>query len=259
MAKKNNKIVTTGIQSLLFLCFISKAYAQNGSAAEPFVPPSLGDSIKAQDDATRSLELSPHVWDRYVRGFRRDHNLSLHSGYASTSWVVDKFGDLRSQEYRSRQLVLEGRYTFHMLIMGKTGYFLGSSAGYALADEKKIDEEFQPTPSWLLPGVQAGLVYNYDPSGRIFMGLGAQLERFNDLKTKRLGSGEWQKASLTGETYQFFLGADVFLLLDTAIHIVWNDATTFFNRPADADDKLVDVKIKRRSQGLGVGLLYHFL
>lgn len=258
MAKKYQKIKILGVGGIAFLSLISDVYAQNAVPEQPFTPPSLGDSIKAQDDSTRSLELSPHVWDRYVRGFRRDHNLSLHSGYASTSWVVDKFGDLRSEQYRSRQLVLEGRYTFHMLIAGKTGYFLGSGAGYVLADEKKIDEQFQPTPSWLLPGVQAGLVYNYDPSGRIFMGLGAQLERFNDLKTKRT-SGDWQMASLTGETYQVFLGADVFLLLDTAIHIVWNDATTFFNRPADADDKLVDVKIKRRSQGIGVGLLYHFL
>ena len=243
-----------GMMSLFF----SVGYAADVKPTPDPQLPNIGDSVSVQTDNTRALELSPHVWDRYVRGFRRDHNLSLESGYDSTFWIVDKFGDLRSEQYRSRQLVLIGHYTFHILIAGKTGYFLGSSVGYTLTDEKKIDDEFQPTPSWLLPGVQSGLVYNYDPSGRIFIGVGAQLERFNDLKTKRF-SGEWEKASLTGETYQIFIGADLFFILDTAIHFAWSDSTTFFKRPNDADDKLVDVKMKRRSQGATVGLLYHFL
>jgi hypothetical protein len=64
---------------------------------------------------------------------------------------------------------------------------------------------------------------------------------------------------MTGESYEVYLGADVFFLLDTAIHFAWSDSTTFFKRPTDADDKLVDVKMKRRSQGASLGLLYHFL
>jgi|688.fasta_scaffold51195_2 hypothetical protein len=238
--------------------FISESYAAGVTPTPDPQLPNIGESVSIQTDNTRALDLSPHIWDRYVRGFRRDHNLNIESGYASSFWIVDKFGDLRSEQYRSRQVVLIGRYTFHILIAGKTGYFLGSSAGYTLADEKKIDDQFQPSPSWLLPGVQTGLVYNYDPSGRIFLGFGAQLERFNDLRTKR-SSGEWGSAAMTGESYEVYLGADVFFLLDTAIHFAWSDSTTFFKRPTDADDKLVDVKMKRRSQGASLGLLYHFL
>jgi len=230
-----------------------------GSATTPAATPSsIGSNISIQSESTRGLDLAPHVWDRYVRGFRRDHNLSVESGYASTSWIVDKFGDIRSGSYRSRHLSFVANYTFHILMAGKTGYFLGSCAGYTLADERKLNDEFQPTPSWTLPGVQAGLVYNYDPSGRLFLGLGAQLERFNDLRT-RGSDGEWQSASVTGESFQFYLGADIFFLLDTAIHIAYLDSTTFFKRPADSQDELVDLKIKRRSQGASLGLLYHFL
>ena len=258
MVKKMQMSFARLIGIWLFFAFFSAVYAKDHEPIQGLTAPSIGESVSNQPDNIRTLELSPHVWDRYVRGFRRDHNLSLESGYSSTTWIVDKFGDLRSENYRSRHVTLVGNYTFHILIAGKTGYFLGSSAGYALADEKKIDDKFQPTPSWFLPGVQAGLTYNYDPSGRIIAGVGAQLERFNDLKTRR-ADGSWQRASLTGESFQFFFGADLFFVLDTAVHIIWSDATTFFKRPADAEDKLVDLKIKRRSQGASLGLLYHFL
>lgn len=258
MAKKM-QITIAGVFGLsLFFSFFSDVYAKDDEPAKSLTDKSKGESVSNQPDNIRTLELSRHVWDRYVRGFRRDHNLSLESGYSSTTWIVDKFGDLRSENYRSRHLTLVGNYTFHILIAGKTGYFLGSSAGYALADEKKLDDKFQPTPSWFLPGVQAGFSYNYDPSGRIIAGVGAQLERFNDLKTRR-DDGTWQSASLTGESFQFYFGADLFFVLDTAVHIIWSDATTFFKRPTDAEDKLVDLKIKRRSQGASLGLLYHFL
>lgn len=257
LRKYSRKIQAAAFLTTLCL-FIADSYVIAQTQTSPAEITNLGDSVDLQTDNTRALEVAPHVWDRYVRGFRRDHNLSFESGYASNLWIVDKFGDLKSEQYRSRQLTFVGHYTFHILIAGKTGYFLGSSAGYALADEKKLNDQFEPTPSWLLPGVQTGLVYNYDPSGRIFFGLGAQLERFNDLKTKR-SSGEWQKASITGESYQAFFGADIFFVLDTAIHMVWSDSTTFFQKPNDAEDKLVDVKMKRRSQSASIGLLYHFL
>ncbi len=258
MVKKTQMTLPHLIGISLFFAFFSDVYAKDVAPPKSLTDSSIGESVTNQPDNIRTLELSPHVWDRYVRGFRRDHNLSLESGYSSTTWIVDKFGDLRSENYRSRQVTLIGNYTFHILIAGKTGYFLGSSAGYALADEKKLDDKFQPTPSWFLPGVQAGLTYNYDPSGRIIAGIGAQLERFNDLKTRR-EDGTWENASLTGESLQFYFGVDLFFVLDTAVHIIWSDSTTFFKRPADAEDKLVDVKIKRRSQGAALGLLYHFL
>lgn len=258
MIKKScQKFLLVIFLSVLFP-FITEAYGNSLAPQAKDKPQDIGESISLQTDNTRTLELSPHVWDRYVRGFRRDHNLSVESGYSSTAWITDKFGDLTSEQFQSRHLMFIGQYTFHILIAGKTGYFLGSSAGYTLVSGEKLGDKFQPTTSWLLPGVQAGLVYNYDPSGRIFMGLGAQLERFNGLATKKT-PGDWQKASLTGEAYQIFVGADIFLLLDTAIHFSWIDSTTFFKRPKDAEDKLVDVKMKRRSQGASIGLLYHFL
>jgi hypothetical protein len=202
--------------------------------------------------------LALHVWDRYVRRFRRDHNISLSLGYASAKWDVQAFGDNRGKNYRTEQNSVVAEYTFHILISGKTGYYLGTSGGYVFARPNKLDDEFQPSSSWLLPGVRAGMVYNYDPSGRLFAGVGAQLERFNNLKTHR-ASGEWQSASLTGESVQMVAGVDLFFALETAIHFAWTDTMTYFPKPAHASDFLVNARLTRRVQGAEMGLLYHFL
>ena len=202
--------------------------------------------------------LALHVWDRYVRRFRRDHNISLSLGYASAKWDVQSFGDYQGKSYRTDQNSVVAEYTFHILISGKTGYYLGTSSGYVFARRNKLDDEFQPASSWLLPGIRAGIVYNYDPSGRIFAGVGAQLERFNDLKTHRI-NGEWQSASLTGESLQMIAGVDLFFALETAIHFAWVDTKTLFQKPAASSNFLVNARLTRRAQGAELGLLYHFL
>ena len=216
------------------------------------------------EEATNSVESEPggglaiHVWDRYVRRFRRDHNIGLSLGYQSAKWDVQSFGDNRGKSYRTDQNSVVAEYTFHILISGKTGYYLGTSGGYIFTRPNKLADEFQPSSSWLLPGVRAGIVYNYDPSGRFFAGVGAQLERFNDLKTNR-ATGEWQSASLTGESLQMTVGADLFFALETAIHLAWIDSITYFPKPADASDFLVNARLTRRAQGAEMGILYHFL
>lgn len=225
---------------LIFYLLFSTAYAEESAELEP------------------GGGLAIHVWDRYVRRFRRDHNLSLSLGYAQAKWDVQKFGDHQDRTYFADHERILAEYTFHILISGKTGYFLGTSGGYTYSRQNKLDDEFQPSSSWLLPGVRAGISYNYDPSGRFFAGIGAQLERFNDLRTHRL-TGEWQNAALTGESLEAFIGVDLFFALDMAVHFAWVDTMTFFPKPADAGDFLVNARLTRRSQGAELGLLYHFL
>jgi hypothetical protein len=228
------------LAAILFLSSISDTYAQTDVSTEP------------------GGGLALHVWDRYVRRFRRDHNLSTSIGYQSVDWDIQRFGDYTDRTYKSTQTSLVVDYTFHILLSGKTGYFLGSSFGYVYAKPDKIDDEFQPSTSWLLPGVRAGLAYNYDPSGRIFAGMGAQLERFNGLRTRRI-AGDWQPASSTGESFQIYAGIDLFFTLDTAIHFTIVENSTIFQKPADAGDFLVNARMRRRAQGAELGLLIHFL
>jgi hypothetical protein len=243
---RNKFLIKYGLVSLFFYFFtiIPDGYAEVSMEDQVVTEPGGG--------------LALHVWDRYVRRFRRDHNLSLSAGYQYVTWNVQRFGDFTDKSYNSDQASLILDYTFHILISGKTGYFLGSSAGYIYAKPDKLDNEFQPATSWLLPGVRAGLAYNYDPSGRLFAGFGAQLERFNGLRTHRL-SGPWESAHLTGETYQLYAGIDLFFALDMAVHFTLVSNTTVFQKPADAGDFLVNARLSRRSQGAELGLMMHFL
>jgi hypothetical protein len=240
MRKKDKWCFCVVTAITLFLSLTSKGYGE--------------DSLFF--DETSGLEI--HVWDRYVRRFRRDHNLAISIGFGSARWDVSHFGDLQDRAYRTNQTSITAEYTFHILIGGKTGYFLGSNGGYIATKSDKLEDEFQPSSSWLLPGIRAGLTYNYDPTGRFFGGVGAQLERFNQLRTRRK-TGEWENLAITGETMQVFFGVDLFFTLETALHLAWNDTYTYFPKPAEANDYIVNTKISRRVQSGELGLLYHFL
>jgi hypothetical protein len=239
---QNNNFFSSAIKlaTLSILLTLSPCYAEN------------------ELDSKGPEGLALHVWDRYVRRFRRDHNLNFSLGFAETRWEARKFGDHLGKNYKSEQASFVAEYTFHILLGGKTGYFLGTSTGYIYTRPENIDNEFRPSSSWLLPGVRSGLVYNYDPSGRLFAGVGAQLERFNELRTHRV-SGAWDNASMTGESFQAFAGADLFFALNLALHFAWQETRTVLQKPIDPEGFLVDASLVKRTLGGEIGLLYHFL
>lgn len=239
------------IVALLFVlntATISTAYAE--------------DSIFPEDSPMKLLEKPGpsvlNVWDRYVRQFRRDHNLSFSFGYARTHWDVKKFGDYTRKKYNSTQQYFVADYTFHILILGKAGYFLGTNSGYVYTRPNDIDNQFRASTSWILPGVRGGLVYNYDSSGRVFVGSGAQLERFNDLRTHR-STGAWDSIAVTGESFQAFAGIDLFFSLNSSIHLAWSETRTFIQSPKESNDYVVNAIMMKRASGGEFGLLYHFL
>jgi hypothetical protein len=248
----------------------SAVFAADGSSDS--VPTEATSATEAQA-ATKTTELtgaqadnqplSPeslaiNVWNRYVRKFRRDHNLGLSVGFAETKWEARKFGDYRGKNYNSKQFTIITDYTFHILIGGKSGYFLGTNTGFVYTPPDNIDNEFRPSSSWLLPGIRGGIVYNYDPTGRVFIGGGAQLERFQELRTHRL-TGAWNNAAMTGESMHLFIGADMFFSLNSALRFSWGETRCVLQSPADSEDYLVNASIVKRSFGGDFGFLYHFL
>ncbi len=233
---------------VLLILNISPVYAEDAAPS--------GDKMMTVKADPQGVALNE--WDRYVRKFRRDHNLSLSIGFAETKWEVRKFGDLRGKNYKSTQESFILDYSFHILIAGKSGYFLGTNSGYVYTRPDNIDNEFRPSHSWLLPGVRGGVVYNYDSSGRIFIGGGAQLERFNELRTHRV-TGDWNNAAMTGESVQMFAGMDLFFSLNSSIHFAWTETRCTLQKPQESTDYLVNATIVKRSLGGELGLLYHFL
>lgn len=202
-----------------------------------------------------SLEI--HAWDRYVRRFRRDHHLAVTTGWDQGTWHVGSVGQVKDQDFKSAGIDSTIIYTFHIQIEGKAGYYLGTSAGYYSEQRDHRNDQFTPSSMWKLPGVVAGLVYNYDPTGRIKVGAIGYLGRLNNLRT-RIGD-ESQQLALSAECFEMTVGWDAFFTLNWGLHLQWHNRRMWLPKPEAAAGYLVDANLNRSSQGLTLGSVYHFL
>lgn len=240
---------------LIFLIFgtVSSFCPAAEENQNPAVSPEQLEAIRLQ-----ASSFDMHVWDRYVRRFRRDHHIAVTTGSDRGSWYVGSFGRLQESTFRSEGVDSTFQYTFHIQISGKSGYYLGTSTGYFAELRKRRDDDFGPSSMWKLPGLVAGLVYNYDPTGRFFAGGEGYLSRVNQLET-RDSKGESQTISVTGESFDFLCGWDKFVSLN------WGIRTQYYNRqmwippPKNAETYPVDARLRRTSQGVTIGGVYHFL
>jgi len=163
--------------------------AANPSSAPPPAspdspPPPANFLQRAQQTIVSGEEL--HRWDRYVRGFRREHNFALSTGVSSGTWDVRRFGSLTKngpQKYDTTGVFTRFQYSFHLPFYSGFGFFLGSSIGYHYesADKRK---PFKPVPAYQFPGVLSGLVLNFNPVLRWSIGLDAYLERHNGIQER---------------------------------------------------------------------------
>ena len=201
--------------------------------------------------------LEIHAWDRYVRKFRRDHHLAVTTGWDQGTWHIGKFGTIHDQDYRSAGVDSTVIYTFHIQIEGKAGYYLGTSAGYYGEQWGSRNDLFTPSSMWKLPGVVAGLVYNYDPTGRFQVGGVATLARLNNSRTRI--NAESEQIAVSAECFELTAGWDAFLTLNWGLQLEWHHRRLWVPKPLEADGKLVDAQMNRTSQGVTVGSVYHFL
>lgn len=199
-----------------------------------------------------------HIWDRYVRRFRRDHHLAVTSGWDRGTWHLGSFGRLIDIAEKSEGVDSTFQYSFHLHIFGKFGYYLGSSAGYYAEMRLRGDNDFGPSSMWKLPGLVAGLVYNYDATGRFFLGTDIYLSRIVRLETRNI-EGDSQTIAVTGETIDFVTGWDKFVSLSWGIRFQAYDRRLWVPAPREAAGHPVDARIKRTSRGASVGTVYHFL
>lgn len=201
--------------------------------------------------------LEIHAWNRYVRKFRRDHHLAIVTGWDQGEWHVRKFGTLADQDYKSAGIDSTIIYSFHIHISGKSGYYLGTSAGYYSEQAGSRSDLFTPPSMWKLPGVVAGLVYNYDPTGRFKVGGAAYLGRLNDMRTRI--NDESETAAVSAECFELTAGWDAFVTLNWGLHLQWHHRRMWVPKPVEAASYLVDAQLDRMSQGVTLGGVYHFL
>ena len=209
----------------------------------------------AQTNSLDGVEIEQ--WDRYIRKFRRDHHLSLITSYDRGSWDVRHFGPVDDQSFVSTGIETTLEYTFHIQIIGRFGYSLGTSAGYMFERAGSKDERFTPASAWKLPGLVGQLVYNIDPAARIFVGGAAYLARFNGFRVVQ-DDGSDDRAALTAEAFSFQTGIDLFYTINSGVRFFYNRQLMMINR-LDDSNYLSNAHLIRNSQGGGIGAVYHFL
>lgn len=198
-----------------------------------------------------------HNWERYVRGFRREHQFAMVAGYSSGVWELHRFGTLEDERVNEKGAFAKFQYSFHLPIYSGFGYLLGSSFG-TLYESSKSDSKFRSVPSIMLPGVLAGFVLNISPSIRCTIAGEIYLERFDGIQDRdNVGSDD--SIHITTETFDGSAGIDWFYSLKWALRIEGHLRRLVYVRPQEPDGKPVDANIKKRDEWVGAGVVHHFL
>jgi hypothetical protein len=196
-------------------------------------------------------------WERYVRGFRKEHQFVLTTGTTRGRWSIDHFGTIEDKSIPVTGFFTRFQYSYHLPLRYGLGYLVGSSAGYQFeaADRKK---EFGTTPGIIFPGLVAGLVFDASPEMRFGAAIELYLQRYDGLKD-RDGVEPNPKIHLTTEVVDLQAFFDLFYDLEWAIRAEFHARTGYFVRPRDHENKAVDAEFTKTDQWLGIGLVYHLL
>jgi hypothetical protein len=230
---------------------------------------SLSSAIEAPPDAgfsPREIEIlgihsqhfDVHTWDRYVRKFRRAHQLSFVSGYDEGAWRVSQFGRASDTDFSTRGVDAIVQYSYHVPLINRFGYLLGTSVGYYREVQPRRAEDFAGSSAWKLPGLVAGFVFNYGSTGRVMAGGEAYLSRLTRLESINEDNDNVTIA-VTAETIDLTMAWDRFVTLNWGVRLQGHYRKMWVPRPVDATQYAVNAKIARDSRGVSLGVVHHFL
>lgn len=217
---------------------------------------SLG--AKAQSNEKETTYLEVHPWQRYTQGFRKEHHFSLSMGSGQGRWKVGHFGDLHDDSLSASSLWVTSQYSFHIQLWDGFGYFLGSSIGFSY--EKTSSEQFDTKPSWHLPGLSLGLVYNQSPVVRYLVFQEVYLERMENL------SGFQGDEHLSLDANLFCLvdvavAMDYFFSLRFGLRLEAHYRKVFYSSPDNAEGGNLPegARFEKVDQWVGLGLVSHMI
>lgn len=221
-------------------------------------------AVTGEQSSPHSLRSELHRWERYVRGFRREHNFALSFGLSSGHWRIKRFGQIsHEREFDASGIYGRFQYSFHLPIWSGFGYFLGSSVGYHY-ESADARQQFRPVDAIGFPGVVAGLVLNINPVLRLGSGVDASLERYNGL-ADRPRDCQIQEECRPTKIYvtmqsNYLVGfIDVFYDLDWAIRLEMAYRELRYTRPEGATGFSVDANLRKVDRWLGLGFVRHLL
>jgi hypothetical protein len=221
----------------------------------PVVPGRLDVELRANEELDVRFETDR--WERYVRRFRRAHNVAFTSGYDQGTWNIGKFGDVVGTQVKSSGVDLTFQYSYHAQLFQKFGYYLGSSGGYFGELLKRKSNEVGPSSAWKLPGIVGGFVFCFDPRWRMMLGIDAYLSRYTKITSTE--NGEDIEISMSSETVDLLFSLDYFVSLNWGVRSTVYDRKNWLPRPFDSEIYPTNAKISRNSRGATLGMVFHFL
>ncbi|MDD9950168.1 MAG: hypothetical protein OXT67_01260 [Zetaproteobacteria bacterium] len=208
--------------------------------------------------------------------FKQNHHFSTNIIRTKETWFIrnvstavasnPELSDIHDFEtlLSSTGITIMGRYSFHIPIYKKWGYYLGSQAGVA---SHQIDNpRVTSTPSWVLPGVEAGLTYYMNKSMRMNVHLEWYLERINGLIITNHNQTRQIRLSMHYENQFDLGGSGEYFWNDThGIRFEYRKHTLKNLPPVKRSDnglssqgKLENIRIERQTFSIGLGYVYYF-
>lgn len=203
-------------------------------------------------------EKEQHVWSRYLRDFRGEHNFGASFGYTATEWNLGEFGVLSNQKISTTGTYIKANYSFYLPLFGQLGYMLGSSVGY-VSPGTCTDPRFSPPPSTTeMPGLVVGLLYNISETTRVQLWEDFHLSRVSRLRLAPVTQERVDFLHVTMETIDSNLALDFFFKLQWALRIEISVRRSVYFRPQNSSDMPVDTKFERSARMAGIGITYNY-
>jgi len=216
------------------------------------------DSTNSDDTGRILLDRDEfHHWQRYVRGFRREHNFTFSAGVSVGNWEIRHFGTMKSKKFSNSGIFSKGQYSFHLPFVDRIGYLLGSSFGYHYETTDKR-RPYKSVPAVMFPGLLAGLSVNFTPAIRWIIAGEVYLERHDGIEERDKIEKD-TKISITFHSYDINTAIDIFYKLNWALRIVTHYRQLRYFQPLNTSEKAVDANLNKTDRWLGFGLVFHLL
>ena len=230
-----------------------------GLLAEQQVGP-VAPSESAANHAEDGAEIdpaNPQNWGIYTREFRKEHQFALTVGLRLTHWEIEGLGDLPPYVGERKGVYEQFTYSYHLHFFRKTGFVLGSTLGYQRALHE-FEGGFAPPEDVSFPGVLFGFAYDANPRSRGGITSNYFLERWNAMRSETEADNQ-PSLHITVEVLELSAFVDFFFDLHWAMRMEAKYRESFFHRPRSPENTPMDIRVSRRDQGYGLGMVYHLL
>lgn len=244
--------------ALFLLSFGRETWCQSSTLQEMASPPTQEDL----NVSAASSEPPTEVWRHYILDYRQNHHVSMLGLFGSADFALKSFGSLRSRTLSKNLVGARFGYAYHIPIVRKFGYLLGSQFGLnqyiGHADRFEVEDIVL-----VFPGLTFGLDYNFDSQWRVLGFCSINLERFDRITETDPGLDENNNSrttiSMTMYGFDQALALDYFFAMRWAIRWEAHYKRLFYERPKNPQGYEVNANIKALETWYGMGFSYHLL